>query len=88
MAEERRIFEIKCKFYGIEATKLIPGDMPFCVNPASGQWYTEDKRKIETPPSHVRDLFSLGFVYLSYTFKNLFSGTHPGTTTTYVNRSE
>ncbi|XP_037914848.1 probable histone-lysine N-methyltransferase CG1716 [Hermetia illucens] len=53
LAEERREFEFKCKFYGLDPRYMTPNIMPFCVNPSTGQWYSKEKNKIPTPPSHA-----------------------------------
>ena len=53
VADRKREFEVKCKFYGLDPMSTQFKDFPFSVNPATGQWYTMDKRLISTPPSHV-----------------------------------
>uniref|UniRef100_A0A1A9WIN0 [histone H3]-lysine(36) N-trimethyltransferase n=1 Tax=Glossina brevipalpis TaxID=37001 RepID=A0A1A9WIN0_9MUSC len=53
LAEERREFEIKCRFFGLDPKKTRPQDIPFCVNPQTGQWYSMDRKPIPTPPSYA-----------------------------------
>uniref|UniRef100_A0A1A9X5E3 [histone H3]-lysine(36) N-trimethyltransferase n=1 Tax=Glossina brevipalpis TaxID=37001 RepID=A0A1A9X5E3_9MUSC len=53
LAEERREFEIKCRFFGLDSKKTRPQDIPFCVNPQTGQWYSMDRKPIPTPPSYA-----------------------------------
>lgn len=53
MAEERREFETKCRFFGLDPKKTRPQDVPFCVNPATGQWYSVERNPISTPPSYA-----------------------------------
>ncbi|XP_055380832.1 probable histone-lysine N-methyltransferase CG1716 isoform X2 [Condylostylus longicornis] len=51
--EARREFEFKCKFFLLDCTKTHHRDIPFCVDQKTNTWYTLDKRKIPTPPSHI-----------------------------------
>ncbi|XP_075157229.1 SET domain containing 2 [Haematobia irritans] len=53
MAEERREFETKCRFFGLDPKKTRPQDVPFCVNPATGQWYSVERKPITIPPSYA-----------------------------------
>ncbi|XP_055909464.1 probable histone-lysine N-methyltransferase CG1716 isoform X2 [Eupeodes corollae] len=53
LAEERREFDIKCRFFGLDPKRMRPENMPFCVNPSTGQWYSTDKKAISTPPSYA-----------------------------------
>ncbi|XP_073832806.1 SET domain containing 2 [Musca autumnalis] len=53
MAEERREFETKCRFFGLDPKKTRPQDVPFCVNPATGQWFSVERKPITTPPSYA-----------------------------------
>ncbi|TMW46477.1 hypothetical protein DOY81_008445, partial [Sarcophaga bullata] len=51
--EERREFETKCRFFGLDPKKTRPQDVPFCVNPATGQWFSIERKPITTPPSYA-----------------------------------
>uniref|UniRef100_A0A1I8NZY3 [histone H3]-lysine(36) N-trimethyltransferase n=1 Tax=Stomoxys calcitrans TaxID=35570 RepID=A0A1I8NZY3_STOCA len=53
MAEERREFETKCRFFGLDPKKTRLQDVPFCVNPATGQWYSVERKPIAIPPSYA-----------------------------------
>ncbi|KAL9881119.1 SET domain containing 2 isoform 1-T6 [Glossina fuscipes fuscipes] len=53
LAEERRECEIKCRFFGLDPKKTRHQDIPFCVNPQTGQWYSMDRKPIPTPPSYA-----------------------------------
>lgn len=53
MNEERREFETKCRFFGLDPKKTRPQDVPFCVNPATGQWFSIERKPISTPPSYA-----------------------------------
>lgn len=53
LAEERRAFETKCRFFGLDPKKTRPQDIPFCVNPSTGQWYSVERQPIATPPSYA-----------------------------------
>ncbi|KAM7349366.1 SET domain containing 2 [Cochliomyia hominivorax] len=53
LAEERREFETKCRFFGLDPKKTRPQDIPFCVNPATGQWFSIERKPITTPPSYA-----------------------------------
>ncbi|XP_054727105.1 probable histone-lysine N-methyltransferase CG1716 [Anastrepha obliqua] len=53
MAEERREFETKCRFFGLEPKKTRPQDVPFCVDPSTGQWYSVARQPIPTPPCYA-----------------------------------
>uniref|UniRef100_A0A1I8N425 [histone H3]-lysine(36) N-trimethyltransferase n=1 Tax=Musca domestica TaxID=7370 RepID=A0A1I8N425_MUSDO len=53
MAEERREFETKCRFFGLDPKKTRPQEVPFCVNPATGQWFSVERKPINTPPSYA-----------------------------------
>ncbi|KNC25511.1 putative histone-lysine N-methyltransferase CG1716 [Lucilia cuprina] len=53
LAEERREFETKCRFFGLDPKKTRQQDIPFCVNPATGQWFSIERKPINTPPSYA-----------------------------------
>ncbi|XP_017465977.1 PREDICTED: probable histone-lysine N-methyltransferase CG1716 isoform X1 [Rhagoletis zephyria] len=53
MAEERREFETKCRFFGLDPKKTRPQDVPFCVDPSTGQWYSVARQPIPTPPCYA-----------------------------------
>lgn len=43
----------KCKYFQMDPRTTAFRDIPFCVNPLTGQWYSRDGKIIATPPSHV-----------------------------------
>lgn len=51
--EDDSVHAAKCSFFRIDPRITSRRSIPFCVNPITGQWYTEDKRPITAPPSHV-----------------------------------
>lgn len=53
MNNEWRIHEAKCRFFKIDGRRVVPTDIPFCVNPTTGFWFTKDGRQAPTPPSHA-----------------------------------
>ncbi|XP_065366188.1 probable histone-lysine N-methyltransferase CG1716 [Calliphora vicina] len=53
LSEERREFETKCRFFGLDPKKTRQQDIPFCVNPATGQWFSIERKPITTPPSYA-----------------------------------
>ncbi|XP_037938473.1 probable histone-lysine N-methyltransferase CG1716 isoform X2 [Teleopsis dalmanni] len=54
-AEVKRLndFETKCKFFGLDPKVTIANEMPFCVNPHTGQWYNVKQEPIYTPPNFL-----------------------------------
>ncbi|XP_050329549.1 probable histone-lysine N-methyltransferase CG1716 [Bactrocera neohumeralis] len=53
LAEERREFETKCRFFGLDPKKTRSQDVPFCVDPSTGQWYSIARQPIPTPPCYA-----------------------------------
>ncbi|XP_004536421.1 probable histone-lysine N-methyltransferase CG1716 [Ceratitis capitata] len=53
LAEERREFETKCRFFGLDPKKTRTQDVPFCVDPSTGQWYSVARQPIPTPPCYA-----------------------------------
>ncbi|XP_011185204.2 probable histone-lysine N-methyltransferase CG1716 [Zeugodacus cucurbitae] len=53
LAEERREFETKCRFFGLDPKKTRSQDVPFCVDPSTGQWYSVARQPIPTPPCYA-----------------------------------
>ncbi|XP_036222476.2 histone-lysine N-methyltransferase Set2 [Bactrocera oleae] len=53
LAEERREFETKCRFFGLDPKKTRTQDVPFCVDPSTGQWYSIARQPIPTPPCYA-----------------------------------
>ncbi|XP_067641503.1 histone-lysine N-methyltransferase Set2 [Eurosta solidaginis] len=53
LAEERREFETKCRFFGLDPKKTHPQDVPFCVDPSTGQWFSVARQPIPTPPCYA-----------------------------------
>lgn len=51
--EEDSMHVAKCSFFRLDPRHTNRKNIPFRVNPITGQWYTEDNRAISTPPSHV-----------------------------------
>lgn len=43
----------KCKYFQLDPRMTSYRDVPFCVSPLTGQWYSQDRQMIPTPPSHV-----------------------------------
>lgn len=52
-AMQRLIHSSKCTFFRLDDRRVQEHEMPFCVNPFTGQWYGHAGNKIPTPPSHL-----------------------------------
>lgn len=57
-AEKRRtaqeaVHVAKCTFFRLDPRQVHECDVPFCVNPFTGQWYAQANHMVPTPPSHV-----------------------------------
>lgn len=52
-AMQRLIHNSKCTFFRLDERRVQEHEIPFCVNPFTGQWYGQAGNKLPTPPSHV-----------------------------------
>lgn len=52
-AMRRMVHSAKCNFFRLDGRRVSEHDIPFCVNPSTGQWYSQAGKKLPTPPSHL-----------------------------------
>lgn len=53
-SEQERMHVFICSYFQLDPRLVHERDVPFYVDPFTGQWYARDGHKVATPPSHVR----------------------------------
>lgn len=53
LSEQQHTHATKCAFFRLNPRMIDEASVPFCVNPATNQWFGVYGHPVYTPPSHV-----------------------------------
>lgn len=53
MAEENKMVDVRCRVFGLDPKLVEKSYLPYCLNNKTMEWYSQNKRKIDVPPSYA-----------------------------------